>query len=213
MPTDRLVVADAFDRAAFARALAGSRELRALVESGEKLVPCFRALVEDLHAALFRFALETRAADETPPSAQFHRRVLLDLIGRDEFRGLREATVLDEPRAALALARVVGQVQRALASGELLDERELIALRELEWAERELADRRRALDDAADLGDPVARGRAALEREATSLASELRRLEATVGHALDSMPASFPTSLASAAASTTSALDEAEAAA
>src|SRR5262249_35966700 len=156
-PGSRLILADGYDRAAFARALDGSAELREILDRGETLLPGFRDLAADLHAAMFRWAVAVdpdlaapagpSPGNEPPASAAFHHRLLLDLIARPEFQGLREVTVLDEGRTAGALLRLAGEVQRAVAGSEPFDAHELVALREIEWMERELSDRRRAIDE------------------------------------------------------------------
>lgn len=142
--TDRLeahvVESDLYDRAAIARLRAGSHSWRRLDEEGEKLVPHFEELLDDLFCALFKFNVILHPAEVTPPSTALARKVLEELVSGPAYPALRPQTLLDEERAGLATVSIgealLGALRddRVLTAGDLLD---LWSLSQEEQRERE----------------------------------------------------------------------------
>ena len=97
----RLVLSDSYDREAFQRARrALQKELDELCARGNRLLPHFDALVEDLFCALFKLVIQIRPESDAPRSTMLSREVLKALLAADAFRELKEETALDLSRSA-----------------------------------------------------------------------------------------------------------------
>ncbi|MBI5549214.1 MAG: hypothetical protein HY901_35465, partial [Deltaproteobacteria bacterium] len=134
----RLVETDAYDREAFDRALRHIPQVEDLFERGARLLPHFRALLEDLFAALFKLVVRVRPPAASPASAELNRRLLSALTGAPDFLALKEETALDSARAAHGACRLARRALALVKSGELLLEEELLQAQELADEEERL---------------------------------------------------------------------------
>lgn len=149
----RLVLSDSYDREAWQRARrALQKELDELCARGNRLLPHFDALVEDLFSALFKLVVQIVPAEQAPKSTLLSREVLKALLGADAFRELKEETSLDLVRStqgALALAR---RAVALLKGGEILLEDEILTAQALANAEQDVQHKKDALEEAQGTG-------------------------------------------------------------
>src|SRR3990170_4068512 len=87
---------DAYDRRAWADICAEAKSIAELQESGERLVPHFPALMQDLFFALFKYNVVWRKPDAVRPSAALNRTILQDLLPSAAFEVLKNRTLLEE---------------------------------------------------------------------------------------------------------------------
>ncbi len=198
-PVDaRLVEADAYDRDAYRRALAGGAEAAKLLDAGRRVLPHFDALVEDLFAAFFKLVVRLR--DDAPRAAVLNRRLLAAALSSPGADELRRGAALDEVRAASAALAVARAALAEIRKGELLGADELLALKRLEAAEKkaaELEGAKEALDGEASAA--AERLRARLEQELDRLEAEADEAEAQVEDALEELPPGLEATVAAAA--------------
>ena len=121
------VETESYDRNAFAVLRAESPSLRALEESGAKLLPHFDVFLLDLFAMLFKMNVVLLDAAEVSASAKFYRFLIDELRASAALETIRQQTVLEEPVAGLATL-LLGQAllellksERVLTRGEMLD--------------------------------------------------------------------------------------------
>jgi len=179
-----LIETDAYDRDARDQALTGPA-VDALCEKGARVVPHFRAFVEDLFAICFK--LRVRLRGDGPRSTALNRRMLEAVLQADSIDDLRAACALDPVRSAsgaLAIARAaLGEIRK----GEALTEEELLAQQALARAEEKLGE----LDGIAKSieGEPGAEEmRQRLERERARRQAEVDELASRVDEALSDLP-------------------------
>lgn len=192
----RLVETDAYDREAFARALARVPDAGDLVERGERLLPHFRALLEDLFAALFKLVVRVRPADGAPASTGLNRRLLASVLGAPDFAALKDETALEAARAAHAACRIARRALALVRSGDLLLEEELVRAQELADEEERLDRYERAAEDLADQAPQAAR---ALQARAAEARARAKRLAREVGRTNAELPPRLDAELAQTA--------------
>jgi uncharacterized protein with von Willebrand factor type A (vWA) domain len=199
---------DSYDRGAFSRLRDESPALADVLESGERLVPRFAPLVEDLFALCFKNNVVFRAPDAVAPSAHPHRPLLAALAESSAVRALREHTPLDEARAGLGAALLADELLAQIRSGRLWNRGDLrdlwdLAAEEAETRQKiesyagaqELAaqDQRAEAatpgDQADDKGDRLARTIADLEHEAAVAEATLRQKARRIAERSRTLPA------------------------
>lgn len=175
-----LIETDGYDRDARARALAGPT-VEALCEKGSRVLPHFRAFLEDLFALCFK--LRVRLRDDGPRSAALNRRMLAAVLEADAVEALRAACALDEVRAASGAVAIARAALREIKKGEALTEQELLDQAALARAEERLAE----LDGIdAEGASEVMRER--LRRERARREAEVEELAGRVEQALRDLP-------------------------
>ncbi|MBI4516991.1 MAG: VWA domain-containing protein [Deltaproteobacteria bacterium] len=164
---------DAYDRAVLARLQEESPSLRALVESGSKLLPHFDGFVRDLFALLFKLNIVAHAEAEVAPSAAFYGVLITHLRTVPILDTLRQQTVLDETRAGLATLLLGERLLELIKSERLLTRAEMLDFWSLEQQEDELSTRRDEAESAAELRQRAASK--ASERQLGELEGRMRR--------------------------------------
>ncbi len=164
---------DSYDRTALARLQAESPSLRALAESGGKLLPHFDGFVLDLFASLFKLNVVPHAAEEVAPSAAFYRLVLEQLRAAPVLETLRQQTVLDETRAGLATLLLGERLLELIKSERVLARAEMLDFWNLEQQESELGTRRDEAETAEDLRQRASSK--AVERQLAELQGRMQR--------------------------------------
>ena len=185
---------DSYDRGAFSRLRDESPALADVLENGERLVPRFAPLVEDLFALCFKNNIVFRLPDAVAPSAHPHRALLAALADSSALQALRLHTPLDEARAGLGAVLLADELLAQIRGGRLWNRGDLrdlwdLAAEEAEARQKietyagaqELAERDQGAESAApgdradDKGNRLARTVADLEREAAVAEATLRQ--------------------------------------
>ncbi len=89
---------DSYDRRTWKEIVADAPSIADLTESGERLVPHFGALVNDLFLALFKMNPVMRKSDDVRLAAALNRTILDQLVPSAPFQALRSRTALEETR-------------------------------------------------------------------------------------------------------------------
>ena len=101
-PTASWFESDSYDRRTWKEIVADAPSIADLTESGERLVPHFGALVQDLFLALFKMNPVMRKSDDVRLAATLNRTILDQLVPSAPFQALRSRTALEEDKAAIA---------------------------------------------------------------------------------------------------------------
>lgn len=153
----RLVQSDSYDREAWARARrALGKDLDELCARGNRLLPHFDALVEDLFCALFKLVVQIVPGDVAPRSTLLSRQVLGALLAADAFRELKEETALDLSRSAQGALALARRAVALLKGGEILLEDEIMTAQALANAEQDVEAKKDALAEAEDVNPDLA---------------------------------------------------------
>jgi uncharacterized protein with von Willebrand factor type A (vWA) domain len=144
---------DSYDRRAWADLGLTASTIRDLVDSGEKLVPHFGALLQDLFFGLFKYNLVWLKPDAVRCSATLNRTVLDQLLPSPGFELLKTRTLLEEDKAVIAALVLGEQVLGMVRSEKLVNRREMLDLWDLKHQEEDLEERAAALKNAAELAE------------------------------------------------------------
>src|SRR5262245_2342165 len=87
---------DGYDRRAWRELGLASAAIRELIGAGEKLVPHFDALIQDLFLGLFKYNLVWMKPDVVRRSAILNRTILEQLVPSPAFEMLKTRTLLEE---------------------------------------------------------------------------------------------------------------------
>jgi uncharacterized protein with von Willebrand factor type A (vWA) domain len=166
------VEADTYDRTVFARLQAEAPSLRALAESGGKLLPHFDAFLLDLFAILFKMNIVLHAEQDVVPSAAFYRLLIGHLCAAPALEAVRQQTILDETRAGLATLLLGERLLRLLKSERILTRAEMLDFWNLEQQETELAEARAHVETAGELRQHAS---PATQRRLDDVAQRMRR--------------------------------------
>jgi uncharacterized protein with von Willebrand factor type A (vWA) domain len=147
------IESDSYDRRAWAELGLTAPTVGALVESGERLVPDFGALLHDLFLGLFKYNLVWSKPDSVRRSAALNRTILEQLIPSAGFEMLKSRTLLEEDKAVIAALVLGEQVLELVRSEKLINRREMLDLWDLKHQEENLAESAAALKNAAELAE------------------------------------------------------------
>lgn len=192
----RLIETDSYDREAFARASRGLDGYGALLERGERLLPHFAALVEDLFALLFKLVIRLRDGREAPATTRLNRRILLAAMNGGDYLALKDETALDAARSAHAALQLARRALALVRSGDLFTEEELLASKELAGEEERLSRIRAA---AADLAQEAKALAPAFERGIEEGERRVQELTKELDQSLSELPPRFDAELANLA--------------
>jgi uncharacterized protein with von Willebrand factor type A (vWA) domain len=142
---------DSYDRRAWAELGLTAPTIGALVESGERLVPDFGALLRDLFLGLFKYNLVWLKPDAVRRSAVLNRAILEQLMPSAGFEMLKSRTLLEEDKAVIAALVLGEQVLELVRSEKLINRREMLDLWDLKHQEENLAESAAALKNAVEL--------------------------------------------------------------
>jgi uncharacterized protein with von Willebrand factor type A (vWA) domain len=147
---------DNYDRRAWRELGLSASSIGELIESGEKLVPHFGALLQDLFFGLFKYNLVWLKPDAVRRSAILNRTILEKLLPSPGFEMLKTRTLLEEDKAVIAALVLGDQVLELVRSEKLINRREMLDLFDLEHQEQNLAEAAAALKNAAELAEQQA---------------------------------------------------------
>ncbi|MEA2649939.1 MAG: hypothetical protein QOG61_2374 [Candidatus Binataceae bacterium] len=142
---------DSYDRRAWAELGLTAPTIGALIESGERLVPDFGALLRDLFLGLFKYNLVWLKPDAVRRSAVLNRAILEQLMPSAGFEMLKSRTLLEEDKAVIAALVLGEQVLELVRSEKLINRREMLDLWDLKHQEENLAESAAALKNAVEL--------------------------------------------------------------
>jgi len=142
---------DSYDRRAWSDISADAKTLAELQESGERLVPHFAALLQDLFFALFKYNVVWRKPDTVRASAALNRRILQSLLPSAAFEALKNRTLLEEDKAAIAAMVLGEELLEMVRSERLVNRREMLDLWDLQHQEQDLEERAAALKTADEM--------------------------------------------------------------
>ncbi len=164
------IESDSYDRRAWSEILANAPSTSDLVEAGSRLVPHFDALLADFFLSLFKYNLVWQKPDAVRRSAALNRTILENLLPSPAFEALKDRTLLEEDKAAIA-AMVMGErALEMIRSEKLVNRREMVDLWDLEHQEQDLESRAETLKGAQAMadsteGDPDANAQAKKQAE------------------------------------------------
>lgn len=144
---------DSYDRRAWNELGASAPAIRDLVESGEKLVPHFGALLEDLFLGLFKYNLVWLKPDAVRRSAMLNRTVLDELIPTPGFEMLKSRTLLEEDKAVIAALVLGERVLGMVRAEKLVNRGEMLDLWDLKHQEEDLEQKAATLKNATEMAE------------------------------------------------------------
>jgi uncharacterized protein with von Willebrand factor type A (vWA) domain len=147
------IESDSYDRRAWAELGLTAPTIGELVESGERLVPDFGALLHDLFLGLFKYNLVWLKPEAVRRSAALNRTILEKLIPSPGFEMLKTRTLLEEDKAVIAALVLGEQVLELVRSEKLINRREMLDLWDLKHQEENLAESAAALKNAVELSE------------------------------------------------------------
>jgi uncharacterized protein with von Willebrand factor type A (vWA) domain len=125
---------DSFDRELFEELVATSEELKNLLERGSHLLPNFHSFVLDLFASFFKYNVILHPEDEVKRSALICRKLIEKAVSSENYKELRDETILDSFKSAIATAALGGELINWIKSEDGLSQNTLIKEWELEKA-------------------------------------------------------------------------------
>lgn len=136
---------DRYDRRAWSEIGLGASTIKELVEAGERLIPHFNALLQDLFLGLFKYNVVWLKPEAVRRSAILNRTILEQLLPSAPFEALRTRTVLEEDKATIGAVVLGEQVLEMVRSERLINRREMLDLWDLHHQEEDLAARAETL--------------------------------------------------------------------
>jgi uncharacterized protein with von Willebrand factor type A (vWA) domain len=144
---------DRFDRRAWAELGLAAPTVSELVEAGERLVPYFGSLLQDLFFGLFKYNVVFLKPDAVRRSAALNHTILEQLIPSPGFQILKTRTLLEEDKAVIAALVLGEQVLELVRSEKLINRREMLDLWDLKHQEEDLEARAETLRNAAEMAE------------------------------------------------------------
>ena len=156
---------DSYDRRAWNEIRATAPSLATLAESGGELIPHFDALLQDLFFSLFKYNLIFQKPDAVRRSAILNRTILDQLVPSPTFEALKNRTLLEEDKAAIAAIVLGEQVLEMVRSERVVNRKEMLDLWDLAHQEDDLKERADALKNVQEMQDPPKEGEPAPDAE------------------------------------------------
>src|SRR5271163_5248583 len=135
---------DSYDRRTWNEIVADAPSLADLAETGERLVPHFGALVQDLFFALFKMNPAFRKAGDVRMAAALNRTILEQIVPSAPLQALRSRTTLEEDKAAIAAIVMSEHALELVKSEKLINRNEMLDLRDLARQEQDIEARAEA---------------------------------------------------------------------
>jgi uncharacterized protein with von Willebrand factor type A (vWA) domain len=164
---------DSYDRRAWDEIRANAPSFADLAQAGGELVPHFASLLEDLFLGLFKYNLVWQRPDRVRRSALLNRSILEQLIASPAFEALKNRTLLEEDKAAIAAIVLGEQVLEMVRSERFVNRREMLDLWDLAHQEDDLKERADALKKIQEMTAPPEHGEAAPDEETQRKIAEL----------------------------------------
>ncbi|HEX4210453.1 MAG TPA: VWA domain-containing protein [Candidatus Binataceae bacterium] len=145
------IESDSYDRRAWHELGLTAPTINDLVEAGERLVPYFGALLQDLFFGLFKYNLVWNKPELVRESAILNRTILEQLVPSPSFEILKTRTLLEDDKAVIAALVLGEQVLELVRSERLINRREMLDLWDLKHQEEELEQTAAALKNADEM--------------------------------------------------------------
>ncbi|GJM15400.1 MAG: VWA domain-containing protein [Thermodesulfobacteriota bacterium] len=145
------IESDAFDRELFDSLSLESQALTELIKSGSNLLPHFDSLILDLFCAFYKHNVLFLPEDHTKKGSSLARKLLNKIFHDSHYKELREETVLEGFKSALATEDMGNQLLSWLRSDDGPGERKLLK----EWEVDEAEDRVAELKEEMETWDEV----------------------------------------------------------
>jgi uncharacterized protein with von Willebrand factor type A (vWA) domain len=145
------IESDGYDRRAWRELGLTAPTITELIDAGERLVPHFGPLLQDLFFALFKYNLVWNQPASVRDSAALNRTILQQLIPSPGFEMLKTRTLLEEDKAVIAALVLGEQVLEMVRAERLINRREMLDLWDLKRQEEEVEERAATLKNAAEL--------------------------------------------------------------
>ena len=136
---------DSYDRRTWNEIVADAPSIADLAESGERLVPHFGALVQDMFLALFKMNPVMRKSGDVRLAAALNRTILEQIVPSAPFQALRSRTALEEDKAAIAAIVMSEHALEMMKSEKLINRNEMLDLWNLARQEQDLEARAEAV--------------------------------------------------------------------
>ena len=145
---------DSYDRRTWNEIVADAPSIADLAEAGERLVPHFGALVQDLFFALFKMNPVFRKAGDVRLAAALNRTILEQMVPSAPFQALRSRTALEEDKAAIAAIVMSEHALEMMKSEKLINRGEMLDLWDLARQEQDLEARAEAVKAVDEIQQP-----------------------------------------------------------
>ena len=145
---------DSYDRRTWNEIVADAPSIADLAEAGERLVPHFGALVQDMFLALFKMNPVLRKAGDVRLAAALNRTILEQIVPSAPFQALRSRTALEEDKAAIAAIVMSEHALEMMKSEKLINRSEMLDLWDLARQEQDLEARAEAVKAADEIQQP-----------------------------------------------------------
>jgi uncharacterized protein with von Willebrand factor type A (vWA) domain len=152
-PHEAWLESDSYDRSAWRQIVEQAPSVASLLDSGERLIPHFAAFAQDLFCALFKYNVAWRDCAAVRSSTALNRIILQRLLASPAFLALRERTVLEEDKAAVATLVLSQQTLELIRSERLVNRRDMLELWDLERQENEVSEWAAALKNAREMAE------------------------------------------------------------
>ncbi len=142
---------DSYDRRAWNEIRSTAPSLATLADSGGELIPHFDALLQDLFFSLFKYNLIFQKPDAVRRSAVLNRTILDQLIPSQTFEALKNRTLLEEDKAAIAAIVLGEQVLEMVRSERIVNRKDMLDLWDLAHQEDDLKEKSDALKNVQEM--------------------------------------------------------------
>ncbi|MEM7009717.1 MAG: VWA domain-containing protein [Thermodesulfobacteriota bacterium] len=129
------IESDSFDKEQFENLLSHSDELNILIDSGSNLLPHFDALIMDLFYSFYKHNVLFLPQDTSKKGSALARKLLQKVFIDKHYKELREETILDNFKSALATIDMGNQILGWIRSDEGPGEKTLLKEWEVDQAE------------------------------------------------------------------------------
>ena len=145
---------DKYDRRSWNEIVADTPSISELVETGERLVPHFDALMRDFFFALFKMNPTMHKAADVRHAAALNRTILENIVPSAMFQALRSRTALEEDKAAIAAIVMSEHALEMIKSEQLINRSEMLDLWDLARQEQDLENRADAVKNVNEIAQP-----------------------------------------------------------
>jgi uncharacterized protein with von Willebrand factor type A (vWA) domain len=136
---------DSYDRRTWNEIVADAPSIADLAQSGERLVPHFGALMQDLFFALFKMNPVLRKSGDVRHAASLNRIIVEQIVPSAPFQALRWRTALEEDKAAIAAIVMSEHALEMIKSEQLINRGEMLDLWDIARQEQDLEARAEAV--------------------------------------------------------------------
>lgn len=189
--SDQNIETDAFDRELFSELESASEELRDIIDRGKTLLPSFRALTLDLFASFYKHNVLFIDYDDVSRASILSRNILEKIHKDEHYLLLREDTVLDGFKSALAVIEISQNIYSWLRSDEGPGEKALINEHKAEQAEQELEELKQEMETWEETEEQLGEVGSEFEEAKKDREGELIEAESELGELTEEQEKSF----------------------